>query len=206
MPGTTFEGGKIYLKIIGGNLVQEVTETTEGAVLRKYELKDGTKGEKWEKQFINWTGFICGITFKDTQFGKFCNIDLGDAVLTLGTESRYFKDFGCKVSNLDFSKEVTFHPFDFEVDGKRKTGISIKQGGEKIGNYFYDYEKKEALYDFPQPDNCEDSDDWKIYFAQVKKFLVKHIENNIETPELKIEESKTTLPEKDEIDISDLPF
>jgi len=229
MPGEIFKGGnKTYLTIVGGNLVQKVDANTPNAKRRDYELPDKTTGFKYELNYMNWTSRIKGITFKDGDFGKQCMVELEDAVLTIGVSSRYFQDFACKLVGSNVTQPYTLHPYDMETDTGRKTGISLQQEGEKLKNYFYDFENKKNLHGFPEVDKEElDSlgkDYWKVYFIKVAQFLMKQIEAmefpNIETAELEVQPmdgisdanlgtpdlNVVTDKDVDEIFSNDLPF
>lgn len=190
MPGNQRNtSNKPYLRIVGGNLAQTVDKDTPNAKLREYELSNGDKGSKWELNYMNWTGKVQRIEFKDNEYGTTCNIDLGDAVLTLNTDSRYFSDLATKLCGADLKQEITFHPFDIEIEGgKRKRGVSVQQNGEKLKNYFYNYETKESLYGFPTVDKEQQAklkkNYWKVYFAEVTAFLVEKLEN-LEIPNSK---------------------
>jgi len=179
MAGTPLNStDKPYIRVIDGNIAQTVEKGTEGARLREYELSDKTKGEKYELIYSNWSGKIQGIEFKDGTYGVTCNIDLGDAILSLNTSDRYFQDFASKLPNGDITKPFLFHPYAMEVDGKTKKGISLQQNDEKLKNFYYDGEKN--LHDFPTV-NEEMLDKlkknyWKIFFAEVSAFLIGKVE------------------------------
>jgi len=180
VPGETMaSSGTPYLRIVGGNLVQKVDEGTEGSKIRKWELADGTKGETCELSYVNWTGIVYNVSLKDTDYGEQCIITLDDAVITLNTTSRYFQDFACKIHSADLSKPITFHPYDMEIDGKKKTGISMYQGDKenKLKNYFYDGQKN--LHGFPVVDLEKSSKKsyWKKYFLDVIEFLCEKLED-----------------------------
>lgn len=183
----TVENNSLFLTIVGGDLVQKVAEGTQGAIKRVYETPDGAKGEKWEIHHRDLTGFISGIDFRDTDFGEQINIKITDgtetAVLSIGTESRYFIDFAQKLSNIDFNEQVILNPYDFVGDsGKQIKGISIVQSGAKVENYFWDKENKKLINGIVEPENKGadyDKDDWKMYFIRLKKFLKKHIESQV---------------------------
>jgi len=200
MPGVQQNSSdKVYLRIVGGNIVQKVNPGTDGARLRQYELPNGTKGEKWENVFMSWEGKIKSIVFKENDYGEDCIIELGDAYLALAVDGRYFSDFASKVFSGDIAKAFLFHPYDMEGDnGKKKSGISLQQEGEKLKNYFYD--GKENLHGFPVPKEGEKTKNyWKIFFAEVSEFLKGKIE------ELKFDDTV----EKEEVypnDDNDLPF
>ena len=207
MPGNLINSsGKPYLRIVGGNLVQKVDKDTPNARHREYELPNGTKGEKWELAFMNWNAKILGITFKETEYGEDCVIDLEDAILTLPVASRYFSDFACKIFSGDIKKSFLFHPYDIEGDNGRKTGISLQQDGEKLKNFFYDGEKN--LHGFPEPDEEKKvkKSYWKIYFTEVAEFLIDKLKE-LEFTKPEIEEDETPENTVDEdIKIDDLPF
>jgi len=182
MPGEPIaNSNKPFLSIVAGNIVQKVDKDTPGARYREYEKNDGSTAGKWENVYMNWHGTIQGITFKDTDFGTVCNIDLGDATLTLNTSSRYFSDFACKIPGADLKEELTFHPYDMEIeDGKKRQGISLQQNGQKLQNVYYDPESKTTIGGFPQIDEAKKEklkkNYWKTYFAEVEAFLVEKLQ------------------------------
>lgn len=209
MPGNlAAQNTKQYLRIVGGNIVRTVDKNTEGARLREYELPNGEKGEKWELVYMNWTGKIQNIQFKDGEYGTSCMIDLGDAVLTLNTESRYFQDLACKLFSADLTQEIIFHPYDIEgQDGKKKTGVSLKQDGEKLKNFFYDFDEKKSLHGFPEPDKTKKTKKtyWKIYFAEVAQFLMEKIDT-LQIPTAQTKDVKDVEEPAEEVALEDLPF
>jgi len=209
----TIENNNLYLSIIGGSLMQKVQPDTQKAIKREYETSDGKKGVKWEIRHKNLTGKIVGLQFLASDFGEQLRVRIENngesAVVSIALDSRYFTDFGKKISNIDLTQNIVFNSYDFtNKEGKRLQGLSITQNGEKVTNYFWDAEKKEVLHDFPQPEgdkNTFDSDDWKMFFIRVKKFLKTHIEK-IEMPDVeKIEtQNDGNFEVIDEPD--DLPF
>lgn len=179
MPGDLLTQNKTpYLKIFRGQLVQSVDHNTPNARYRAYELKDGAKGEKWELVYKNWGGVVQGITFKDTDYGEMCHIAFEDAVLVVSTSSRYFSDIAAKLMNVDLGQPVSISPYDFETeDGKKKTGVSLTQGGEKVGSVYWKDGKLSP--DFPQVDQVKKekmkANYWKVYFAEVEAFLIEEL-------------------------------
>ncbi len=216
MPGAQLNTSrKPYLKIIGGQIVQPCKQDDIGAVRRDYELANGQKGTKYEIPFLNWHGTIEGITFKENEYGESCNIELDDAILQLAVGGKYFKDVACKLFNADLTKPLLFHPYDMEIDGKKKAGVSLQQAGTKLQNYFYDPVAKRALHDFPEVDEKRKAKKtyWKIYFTEVDEFLVEKLkELKFEKPTQAEEVEKVFGPEGEEMidanDITpdDLPF
>lgn len=185
---------KIYLTVLSdGTLRQKVQEDTPGATKRTYELRDGTTGEKWELVYKEVEGLISEIKFFDGDFGQTVNVtfvwDDGHATVQLNTNGNFATDFLKKIPNVDISKPVKFRPFSFtsQDNGKPVRGVSLQQQDElgdweKIPNFFFDPDKKKALHGFPEPSGNTKKytkDDWKVYFIQVKKFLIGYCEQSI---------------------------
>lgn len=194
-----------YLTIVGGAIAKPAKEGDVGAKEREYELSDKTKGSKWEIYFLNWEGILKGISFKTGKYGETCSLELDDAVLQLKVGSKYFKDVACKLFNADLSKPIKFHPFDFEADGKKKTGVSLQQGGKKLTNYFYDGKKN--LHGFPEVDEVRKikANYWKMYFIEVDEFLVEKLkELKFETKSELVKEAESVF--EAEVDLDSLPF
>lgn len=176
MPGQPLNStGKTYLRIVNGSWAQTVDKGTEGAKLREYEGKNGQKGSKWELYFSSWTGRIHTIEFRENEFGIQCLIDVGDAVLTLPTDSRYFADLASKLPSANLAKDLTFHPFNMDTETGKKVGISLQQDGVKLKNFYWDGTKK--LHGYPEVDETKKSKNgyWKFYFAEVSEFLISEL-------------------------------
>lgn len=173
---------KKYISVLSsdGTFRLKVDETTPGAVKRDYETSTGEKGVKWELVFSKLEGLIKNIQLRDGDYGQQVQITVDNngeqAILSLGVGNSHGEDFLKKLPNLDFSKPVSLEPFTFENDQKRTIrGINIKQDGEKVKNYYWNAEEKEALHGFPEPEGdveTYEKPDWKIHFLKVNKFLV----------------------------------
>lgn len=180
-----FEQKAIYLGIVKGMITRTVTADTPKAVLREYELPNGSKGSKWELCYKAITGYIADVGFRESDFGNQFWIKIDDGkdkyILSMPEDSRYFFDFAQKFSNIKPSELTTLSPFDFDDDaGKFRRGISITQNGEKVKNFFYDSIEKKNINGIIEPENGGkgfDKDDWKIYFTRLKKFLKNHVQN-----------------------------
>lgn len=214
MPGEMMTSSKKpYLKIIQGKVVLPSKEGEENAVKRDYEDNDGNPRHKWEIPYLNWTGVIKAIRFKDSDYGEMCNVEFEDSYLQMNTSGRYFQDFACKIFNVDLSKPVTLHPYDMEVDGKKKTGISLQQDGQKLKNYFYDPVEKKNLHGFPDVDQekakAKKKTYWKVYFTELTEFLVekvKELKFAEQAPKTLTEAAEEAFaPEADPL-LNDLPF
>ena len=185
MPGRVFDSSKIYLSIIEGSFRQNIGKEAydriqvknngqKNAIIREYETSDKKTGTKYELSFMDWTGRIQDIRVKDTQFGEIMEIDMGDAVINIVVKARYFGDFMAKLPNIKINEEVTLHPYDFEVDGKRKTGISIVQeklSEDKVLSYYWNDTDKKACNGIPMPPKKNMSkDDWVVFFIAQANF------------------------------------
>jgi len=175
-----------------GSLRKRTDETDPKAVKRDWELADGTKGTVYELVYNDISGFIRDVVFFEGKYGEILKVTLQDDedtyILNINYTSNFAEDFMKKLPNIDISKEVTLRPFSFEdkKTKKIKRGIAINQGEESVYNYFSSYDpetkKGEFKFDFPKPDQSEgkfSNEDWKLYFAQCRKFLKKFTVENI---------------------------
>lgn len=180
------------MNILGsdGTLRLTVPEGTEGAVYREYETSDGKKGSKWELIFKSLSGMISNIQTHDGDYGMNLMLTLsydgGEDTISIGTSTPFGEDFMKKLPNINLDEYIEFAPFAFTDDhGKLRKGVSIKQGDKKVQNFFYkageDGERGVNVNGYPNPDGDTTKytkDDWKIYFMQARKFLIKYTEEH----------------------------
>lgn len=176
-------GGK-YLSIIQGRLRMSSTSENPKAEKRNWEDKDGNKGVKYELVYEEISGLITSVTFKDSKYGEQLVIRMkcGDDVfqIEMPSDSRYAMNFMVKCPSINFSKEVSLYPYDFEKDGKRNTGVKVSQGETVIKDYYYDAENKKKIHGIPVMENEDpDKDDWKVYFIGLKKFLKSKVQEQM---------------------------
>lgn len=213
-----------YLGIIGGKFRQAVPQGTPGAILRTWETRDGKKGEKWEKEYESLTGTISGINFYEVEFGdglKSKNITVffkdgeEDYGLSMGVATPYAEDLMKKLPSIVLEKTLTVTPYDFTDDkGKRRRGITIYQDGKKIESFFYDKDKKEIINGAPKPEgdvSMFDSEDWKMYYTKLRKFVINYITEKIVPKFGKVEKSAAdraydALPSKVQDGDDEIPF
>lgn len=183
------ESNKIFASVISdGSIRVKVEEGTPGAVRRDYETPKGEKGFKWEQVYSSIDGVITGIEFKDTDFGQFIDInvkcDSGNVVLGLSVDNSFSQDLMKKLPNVDFNQQVRLAPYSMDTkDGKSLKGVTIYQNKEKLKSYFYNFDTKTNINGFPEIEKGKTytKDDWKIYFIQVKQFLINFIKSNVIT-------------------------
>jgi hypothetical protein len=185
-----------YINILGsdGTLRKEVEETTPGAVKREWKSGDGkSSGVKWEHIYSELSGVISSVEIYEGDFGK--NIIVGvtdgeepEIKLSISMNSPFGEDFAKKLPNIDIKKPIIIKPYAFTDDkGKVRKGVTVMQDGNKLQNFFYDAAKKENIHEFPNPQYKFDKkgekkdfskDEWKIYFALCRQFLIDYIEEH----------------------------
>lgn len=230
-----------YYYVIDGTFRTRVDEDAPGAIRRDWKSADGkTSGTKYERHLKAIFGRISDIQFNDGDYGININIHLEQGedeempgIITLGAASREGEDFLKKIPTADLNKEIRFRPFAFIGDSQEEVrGLEMTQQGEteqfdvKMTNHFRDTEKKVNINGLPNPEKENDKmdkDDWKIYFLQVRKFLINYTKEHVlpkfqqgaaqATPTDAVEAlgnavaPKTVLDEKkDEINPDDIPF
>ena len=223
---------KVYLQVIAdGSIRKVVPEGTHGCVKRVYEDRE-TKEEKhkFELVYSAINGIIGKVTINKGKFGDQLIIPITDGeetlTLALSTSQNFGENFMQKMPNIDFNKPVRLAPFSFTSDqGKTIRGIDVRQdwnphepvtadNGNKIPSNYFDPIAKKNINGYPDPEgNTREysTDDWKIYFAIARKFLV----NDLKTKGLIVDSSaagtsngvasKEILPEE-EINPEDIPF
>jgi len=200
---------KKYVTILGdGSIRQKVEEGTENAVKRDYELKDGTKGVKYELVYDSLEGHINRISFKDGKYGKMLEVSIDDTTLSTNVESNFGTDLMKKLPAIKRELDVSLVPYSFKADGKTRKGVTVYQNGEKINSFFHN-EDKSSRNGFPEVDETKSKNTdetkrkryWRDYFLDVSEFLVDYIEKDI--PE---EDQQITEEDTDEIKIDNIPF
>lgn len=174
-------GDKKFITILAdGKFHQTVAEGTEGAVVRKYEDKDGVEQSKTELVFDAVSGMITKFGFKDGEFGQNLELEIdGEGIISASTASNFGEDLMKKLPAIDLTKPVKLVPYAFEDAGKSKKGVTVYQDENKIDSFYYNKETKETINGMPVPEGDTKnfkSDDWKMHFMVVRKFLVKQIE------------------------------
>jgi len=180
--------GRLLYMLSDGLLREQVDETTEGAKLRVVKDDAGNvKAEKWELTYPGITGFITGITQFDGDYGTNLLVGMKDEndeefTISLKASSMYGEDFMHKLPNVDFTKEITLKGYNFESDGGRKmTGITMTQDGEKLRNAF-NYKEDDKwvtpIEGYPTPDEKKppkNSEAWKIFFATRREWVLEYL-------------------------------
>lgn len=201
---------KTYVNIVAGKLSVRAKEGDKGAVSRTNK-NDVTV---WENHYPNLTGTLVNVecvlneALKANEYVLTID-DVGTLYrLSIPCDSNYGDSFIVRLPNLKLNQIYTFTPYDFEDKEKKKkngepyrnTGVSIKQGEEKIQPAF----TKDNPNGRPQPQDGMDKDDYKVYQIQLRKFyrsvVTKFLEANVTPPAASQQQSSSSVVIKDETD------
>ena len=198
--------GRLLYILADGLLREKVDEGTEGAKLRVVKDDAGiVKAEKWELTYPGITGFITGVTTFDGEYGTNILVSIKDEndeqfTVSLKASSMYGEDFLPKLPNIDREKEVSMKGYNFEADnGRKMTGITITQDGEKLRNAFNYKDGDEwvtPIDGYPQVDDKKtpkNSEQWKIFFSTRREWVMEYL-----TEQGLISEGATVEAEEDE--------
>ena len=185
---TTEAKGRLLYVLADGLLREQVDETTEGAKLRVVKDDAGNgKAEKWELTYPGITGFITNVSTFDGDYGMNILIVFKDEndeefTVSLKASSMYGEDFLHKLPAINRDKEVSFKGYNFEADGgRRMTGITLTQDGEKLRNAFNYKDGDEwvtPIEGYPQPDEKKapkNSEQWKLFFGQRREWVIDYL-------------------------------
>lgn len=201
---------KRFLHISFGKFREKAGENAIGAEARKNKENKTV----WEYVYDYVEGEIVKIFYKESKdYGNSFEVLVRDSEelfqVSFKEGDNFYNDFFSKLPNIDLDKWVKLVPYDFEDENtkKSKRGLTIWQDANKIESKFvsYDKETKKFTYleGFPQPEKSMETEDWKIYFLKVVKFLRKYTNEKI-IPKLvdKNEKEKVETLDKvaDEID------
>lgn len=174
-------GNKKYLSVLSdGKFHQTVQEGTPNSIKREYEDKDGGKHTKIELVFDEISGKITDVSFEDGDFGKNLRVELDkEGIMSLGTSSNFGEDLMKKLVGMNPSLVYRFVPYAFTAEnGKMKKGMTVYQGETKIESFYWNPMTKQPTNGIPVPEgdtSTFDSDDWKMHFMKVRKFLIGEV-------------------------------
>lgn len=195
-----------FISILSDGLFHEtVPANTECAILREYELKDGTKGSKHELLYKELEGEIVNIQFRDGDYGEQVQITVRDndedITISQGVGTNFGEDILKKLPSIQFEKRAKFAPYAFTDESeKERRGVTIYQDGEKVSSHFWDSEALKNVNGYPTPEgdiSTYKSDDWKLFYLQARKFLVNF---NKETVVPKFEGYSPSIKSTEEIE------
>jgi hypothetical protein len=130
------QSSSIYLQISNGKLVRSFSSPTTKSVSRTNKVGK----EVHEEFYDSLTGYVKGISTKETEYGKFwvINVNDGESDYTLSTNysGGYAVSFLKAIPNADLSRVMTITP-KIMVDGdKRNSVMFINQDGKGLKHYW----------------------------------------------------------------------
>ena len=174
MPQVNNNNKKFY-NIIGGKISRKVDANAPGAVSRVNKKNETV----YELQYDSMDGFICNIEHKESDFGIQLIIDIdedGDVgQLQIPLDSKYSSTFIARLGALDPVKKTRFLPYDFKDkdNGKRKMGLALYQGGNKIQP---NITKDNPYPNQPQfPSNTKDEIAMATYNVSMRGIQINHL-------------------------------
>lgn len=221
---------EIYLSINGGKITQEwKSEPKEEWIPAGMEVltKEITMGEnkgkiKWYVEYDYLDGRISNLEVAETNFGNKIRLTITDGpltyVLTFPVESSYGKDFIMKMNNLNLSKEIRFTPWTADAESwakftgkkteKGKSGLTLRQDGEKVSNYY----TKDDPKGMPQivekkigkQVKWDDTDRLAFFYDQLDRFIEK-VSNSSDQSRAKVVDDLLVKAEQT-VATDDLPF
>jgi len=130
------QSSSIYLQISNGKLVRSFSSPTPKSVSRTNKVGK----EVHEEFYDSLTGYVKGISTKETEYGKFwvINVNDGESDYTLSTNysGGYAVSFLKAIPNADLRRVMTITP-RIMVDGdKRNSVMFINQDGKGLKHYW----------------------------------------------------------------------
>jgi len=184
------KGNITFLSITGGEFRKVVPEGTPGAIKREWSV-GGKSGVKWELPFPAVEGTISSLEFHEGEYGKNLKVWIKDGeelfCVSAGVKTGFGEDMLKKLPAVDYKKTVELTPYEFTPDGANHAlkGVTFKQEGNKLTNFYRDADRK-PINGIPTADGIlEDMDKeerreyWTSYFAKVRRFMIKEVEDKI---------------------------
>lgn len=162
---------------------------------------------KYELLYSALSGKITEVTFFEGEYGKSLILTLEDEgeepiKVALDTNSNFGEDMLKKLMNVDVDQPVRLVPYALtdEKTGKEKRGMTVYQGQDedgkflkedenKVQSYFHKWDEKSKttlpLHGYPKAPVAKkgkevSKDEWKIWFAQCRVFMIEAIEEHFE--------------------------
>jgi len=169
----------IYLHVISGRIHQRVPSSTEKAVERT--LKDGKVVHELIYTFVE--GLLSNIELNEGDYGKQWIFHIEDGkesyALQVSEASGYGDDLLTKIPALEKNNTYRFIPYEYTKKDKKRTGVKIQKGDDIITSCYHKFTQEQDGWkvettdpNYPKPEKDKmDSEEWKIYFMRVRKYL-----------------------------------
>jgi hypothetical protein len=173
----------VFCRIANGKVVRNAEAGTPGAIKVEKKDKKGAGTGEYAYQLQNDTvdGRIVRLQAKVDQFngeeirkltitlndgGQLINVDINE-------KSRYWQYFMYALPNIDMTKPVELMPWDFTPAGEKKpkTGMTVKQGGNKVPPAF----TRESPGKLPPPTEAEFDGKIRLDFFKQRQWLIENV-------------------------------
>lgn len=181
---------KTYYKIIDGDIRRKAKPDDNVGFVTKRTLKTGEEVDEYKIGSLS--GLIKSMAIETKEFGgkKISSLevllsDVGENyLLQIPVESKYFASFIEKLPNVDYSQYVTVSVYDFipSDSKKKKTGVTIKQAGNKVTSAFSKENPLPGVGDFPIDGDEEEVKLWGIQRTKALKKLLTEEVARLNTP------------------------
>lgn len=172
----------IYLKIADGKIRMKTNDKDPEAVQRKDEINNKIM---YERVYSSCAGFLMEVREQiHEEYGTVYSLILLDPTdgakysLQFSDQSRYFPAFVQRFPLIDFSKPIVVKPFSFKQGDSNAIGLSIKQDGNPIANYYKEWDEEtetstpmNGLEKFDFSEAAGDKDEMKILRIKFIKFM-----------------------------------
>lgn len=193
-----------YLKIADGKLRMKTHKEDPEAEERFVEKTEKTV---YERVYTKVEGYLRDVKMQThPEYGTSYNFILVDTdgekySVNMNEDSRYFQSFVEHMPNIDFSQAIELKPFSFTNDGgQTNIGVAIRQNGQKIENYYKDYDEdakksvpKNGLEQFNFKKVKGDKDEQKILRIKFMKFLKAEFKRELLRLKEYLEENKISV-------------
>lgn len=203
-------GGKTFLKIFGGKIVQENSKPFDTEMeLKERENKNGAK-----VYYIEYDSVAGMLTHADIRHVEQLGADVLELtisdrpesyVLSMGVDTRFAKSFMTRMLNLDLAKPVEIAPYSFEdKEGKKVSGLVLYQDEQKVQPLY----TRETPNGMPDAKQVRKGKEIKWDFTDQTNFLYDEFEKfKAMFPEQEESYSPAAaLAVEDDEEIDDLPF
>lgn len=181
----------VFLKISDGKIRQKTTKDDPHAEERFDSINNKFL---YERVYTACQGYLIDIKVNThEEYGTQYNLILFDPAdgtkysLGISEESRYFQSMVMLLPNVDLSKPLTVKPFAFKNNGSSNIGLTFEQDGEKIPNYYKDWNEKKqesklknGLEKFDFKSVYGDKEETKIMQMKLRKFLKSELKKQIQ--------------------------
>lgn len=197
-------GNMTYLNVMFGKLVQRVNADTNGAIKRVNKRN----ADVYELHHDSFEGQLVEAMINKGEYGESIDLVFNDDgksyKISIGLRTAYGRSFLFKTPNIDPTEVFSITPYSFEDKdtGKTISGVTIRQNGEKLENFW----TKDKPGKLPALKEVELSGEKRWDDGDRIKFLKKAFDKVFGSLEPVAAPEPTPEPEMVKDDDDDMPF